>query len=247
MEAVERALDVALIVMRNGGSTVMADRTFRNILKGYKQEGVTAAWRLDLVAVSRVAEGRSPTVLRPVGPIGINLVRASRASVLGERVARGEVDDAALVSEIERINALAPPYNRWVMMAAAAFSAAGFSRIAGGDWGALVAVLIAAGIGQFVRSLLQARKLPVAPVTLCCGVLSACLAAVGLRLGLSRTVPATLIASVIYMVPGLPLINGFVDLVSHKHLILGLERIANAAYLFLVMAVAIALAYGIIM
>jgi hypothetical protein len=28
MQPVERALDVALIVMQNGGSTVMADRTF---------------------------------------------------------------------------------------------------------------------------------------------------------------------------------------------------------------------------
>jgi hypothetical protein len=43
------------------------------------------------------------------------------------------------------------------------------------------------------------------------------------------------------------LINGFVDLVSHKHLILGLERIANAAYLFLVMAVAIGLAAAVVM
>jgi len=135
MEPIERALDVALIVMRNGGSTVMADRTFRNILKGYKQEGVAATWRLDLVAVSSVAEGRSSIILRPVGPIGVNLVRASQASVLGERVARGEVDDAALVSEIERINGLAPPFNRWVMIAAAALSAASFSRIAGGIGG----------------------------------------------------------------------------------------------------------------
>ena len=247
MQSVERALDVALIVMRNGGSTVMADRTFRNILKGYKQDEVTAAWRLDLVAVSRVAEGRTSTVLRPVGPIGVNLVRASRASVLGERVARGEVDGAALDSEIERINALSPPFNRWAMTAAAALAAASFSRIAGGDWGALVTAFIAAGIGQFVRSLLQARKLPVAPVTLFCSLISTFIAALGLRLGLSQTAPAAAIASVIYMVPGLPLINGFVDLVSHKHLILGLERIANAAYLFLIMAVAIALASAVIM
>lgn len=247
MEPIERALDVALIVMRNGGSTVMADRTFRNILKGYKQDGVVATWRLDLVAASSVMEGRSSIILRPVGPIGVNLVRASQASVLGERAARGEVDDAALVSEIERINGLAPPFNRWVMIAAAALSAASFSRIAGGDWGSLVTVLMAAGIGQFVRSLLQDRKLPVAPVTLFCSVLSTFIAAAGLRLGLSQTAPATAIASIIYMVPGLPLINGFVDLVSHKHLILGLERIANAAYLFLAMAVAIALAYGVVM
>jgi uncharacterized membrane protein YjjP (DUF1212 family) len=246
MEPVERALDVALVVMQNGGSTVMADRTFRNILKGYNQDGVSAAWRVDFVAASSVGEGRSSTVLRPVGPIGVNLNRASEAEILGERVARGEVGPAALDSEIERIKALATPYNRWVMIAAAACTAAFFSQIPGGDWGALGIAFVAAGIGQFLRSLLQAGKLAVAPVTLVCGVLSAFIACFGLRLGLSQTAPATLIASVIYMVPGLPLINGFVDVVSHKYLFVGLERIANAVFLFLVLSIAIALAISVI-
>jgi uncharacterized membrane protein YjjP (DUF1212 family) len=197
MQAVERALDVALIVMQNGGSTVMADRTFTNTLKGYKEDGVSAVWRLDFVAASSVAQGQSSAVLRPVGPIGVNLVRASEAALLGERVARGEVDTAALVSEVERIKAFSTTYNRWVMVAAAAFTAAFFSKIPGGDWGALGIAFVAAGIGQFLRSLLQARKLAAASVTLICGVLSACIAGVGLRLGLSQTVPVTLIASVV--------------------------------------------------
>jgi uncharacterized membrane protein YjjP (DUF1212 family) len=246
MQPVERALDVALIVMQNGGSTVMADRTFANILKGYKQDGVSAAWRLDFVAASIVAEGQSATVLRPVGPIGVNLVCTSEAAVLGERVARGEVDTDALDSEVRRIKALATPYNRWVMTAAAACTAAFFSQIPGGDWGALGIAFVAAGVGQFLRSLLQARKLAVAPVTLVCGVLSACIACVGLRLGLSQVAPATLIASVIYLVPGLPLINGFVDMVSHKYLFVGWERIASATFLFLVLAVSIALAVAFV-
>jgi len=245
MQSVERALDVALIVMQNGGSTVMADRTFQNILKGYKQDGVSAVWRLDFVAASSVADGQSATVLRPVGPIGVTLVRTSEAAVLGERVAKGEVSPDAVVSEIERIKALAPPYNRWVMIVAAACTAAFFSKIPGGDWGAFGIAFVAAGVGQFLRSLLQERKFAVATVTLVCGVLSACIACVGLRLGLSQIAPATLIASVIYMVPGLPLINGFVDVVSHKYVFVGLERIVNAAFLFLLLAVAIALAIAL--
>jgi uncharacterized membrane protein YjjP (DUF1212 family) len=237
---------VALIVMQNGGSTVMADRTFQNVIKGYKQNGFIAAWRLDFVAASSVAEGQSSTILRPVGPIGVNLNRPSEAEILGERVARGEVSTAALDSEIERIKALATPYNRWVMVAAAACTAAFFSQIPGGDWGALGIAFVAAGIGQFLRSLLKPRELAVARVTLVCGVLSAFIACFGLRLGLSQTAPATLIASVIYMVPGLPLINGFVDLVSHKYLFVGLERIANAGFLFLALSIAIALAIAVI-
>ncbi len=247
MQSVERALDVALIVIQNGGSTVMADRTFQNVIKGYKQNGVTAAWRLDFVAASSVGEDQSSTILRPVGPIGVNLNRASEAAVLGERVAKGEVSPDAVVSEIERIKALAPPYNRWVMIVTAACTTAFFSQIPGGDWGAFGITSVAAGVGQFLRSLLQDRKLAVAPVTLACGVLSACIAAFGLRLGLSQVAPVTAIASVIYMVPGLPLINGFVDVVSHKYLLVGLERIANAAFLFLTLAVAIALAYAVVM
>jgi uncharacterized membrane protein YjjP (DUF1212 family) len=96
-----------------------------------------------------------------------------------------------------------------------------------------------------LRSRLQARKLAMAPVTLVCGVLSACIAGLGLRLGLSQTVPATLIASVIYMVPGLPLINGFVDVISYRHLFVGLERIANAAFLLVVLTIAIVFAYAV--
>jgi uncharacterized membrane protein YjjP (DUF1212 family) len=246
MESVERALDLALIVMQNGGSTVMADRTFQNILKGYKQDGVSAAWRLDFVAVSSVAQGHFAAFLRLIGPIGVNLIRTSEAALLGARVARGEVNTDALAAEIERVKAFASPYNWWVSIAVAACTAAFFSQIPGGDWGALGIAFVAAGVGQFLRSLLQARKLAVAPVTLVCGVLSACIACVGLRLGLSQVAPATLIASVIYLVPGLPLINGFVDMVSHKYLFVGWERIASATFLFLVLAVSIALAVAFV-
>lgn len=247
MEEVERALDVGLIVIKNGGSTATADRAFQNILKGYKAEGVSATWRLDFVAASSSSEGQPSTVLRPVGPIGGNLLRASEAMVLSDRVAKGEIATATIVSEVKRINTLTTPHNRWVMIAVAACCGAFYSRIIGGDWGALGIVFVAAGVGQFLRSLLQARQMAVAPVTLICGVLSACIAGIGLRLGLSQTIPATAIASVIYMVPGMPLINGFVDMATHKYLFVGLERMANAAFLFLVLTIAIAIANAFVM
>jgi len=242
MQRVERALGVALIVMQNGGSTAMADRTFRNILRGHVEEQASAAWRLDLVTVCGMEDGQSWTVQRPVGAIGVNLVRASEAVVLGERVARGEVDAADLGSEIARIQALASPYGRWTLIAAAACTAAFFSQIPGGDLGAAGIAFVAAGSGQFFRSGLQAMKVTVANVTLVCGVLSAFVAGFGIRLGFTQVAPATVVASVIYMVPGLPLINGFVDVISHKYLLVGFERISNAVFLFLLLALAIALA-----
>jgi uncharacterized membrane protein YjjP (DUF1212 family) len=247
MQPVEMALEAALLVMRNGGSTVAADRSFSNILTGYKKEGLSAVWRLDFIAAPSTAEGQSSTVVQPVGPIGVNLVRVAEVAALGERVAKGEVVIAALGAEIERIKQLPSPYNRWVMMVTALSTAACYSQILGGDWGSLGIACVAAGVGQFLRSLLYARKLAVGPVTLICGVLSAMIASVGLRLGFSHVEPATLVASVIHMVPGLPLINGFVDVVSHKYLLVGIERIMNAAFLFLILAIAIALAHTVVL
>jgi hypothetical protein len=43
------------------------------------------------------------------------------------------------------------------------------------------------------------------------------------------------------------LINGFIDMVSHKHVFVGLERMERAAFLFLVLAIAVALAYAVVM
>jgi uncharacterized membrane protein YjjP (DUF1212 family) len=242
MRSVERALDVALVVIRNGGSTAMADRTFENILRGFRQDSVSTSWRLDAVAATSRAQGVSVTTVRPIGAVGVNLVRALEAAILGDRVARREVDVTDLESEVERINALPPSYNRWTTLMAAASIAAVFSQLAGGDWGALGIAFVAAGVGQLLRGSLQARKLPVAPVHLICGMLSASVAALGLRLGLSQAEPATAVASVVYMVPGLALINGFLDVVSRRYLLVGMERIADAAFLFLILALAIAFA-----
>jgi len=247
MQPVEAALETAVIVMQNGGSTVAAARSFNDILKGYKEDGVSAVWRLDFIAATSSGEGQSRTIVRPVGPIGVNLVRASQIAVFGEHVARGEITTAAVDAQIAHIKQLPSSYSRWLALVAAACIAGSLSRFAGGDWGSFGIVLVAAAVGQIVRSLLQARKVPVASVTLICGVLSACIACLGLRLGFSQVASVTLIASVVYLAPGLPLINGFVDVVSHKYLFVGIERIANALYLFLILAIAIALASAVVM
>ena len=237
------ALEAALVVMQNGGSTVTASRTFANVLKGYKKEGVSAAWRLDFIAATSVGEGLWSTVVRPVGPSGVNLTRVSEVAVLSERVAHGKVTVADFDAEVARIKKLPSPYNRWFAMVAAACLSGALSQFAGGDWGSFGIAFVAAGVGQRLRSQLQAANVAAAYVTLLCGVLSACMASVALRAGFSQETAVTLIASVVYLAPGLPLINGFVDVLSHRFLFVGIQRIASAAYLFLVLAIAIALAF----
>lgn len=246
---VDTALDAALIVLESGGATNLAERTFNNVLKGFRQYGdapdatVASVWRSDFVAVA-VSTTRLPsaTFLRRVGALGFALFRASEAMLLGERVARGEVAAASVAGEIDRIKSLAGPYNRWVVILAAACAAAFFTRTAGGDYGALGVALVAAAAGQFMRGLPPFRGVIRTVNISIAAIVSALIGTAGLRLGLSTAVPATLMGSIIYLIPGLSLANGFADLVSERHLLVGVERFLHAALVFLILTLALVIA-----
>ena len=44
---IDVALDIALVVMENGGSTVRADRVLMNVLTGFGNHNVSTLWRTD--------------------------------------------------------------------------------------------------------------------------------------------------------------------------------------------------------
>jgi len=231
--------------MENGGSTVRAERAFNEILKGLNIAGVASLWRYDFVAVTRTTGGQSETVIRPIRPPGANLLRVAEASTLAERIANGNFDQATIASEVGRIRNIPSPYNRWLVILAAACAAGFFTNFIGGKWGGFGIAFVAGAIGQMLRAALQARRIGGASTTMLCALVSALLAALGLRAGISQSAAATLIGSVGYMIPGLPLMNGFLDIASHKHISVGIQRVINAAFLFLILAIAIAIGQAV--
>lgn len=244
--AIDTALDVALLVMENGGSTFRANQTFQAMLSGLHQEGVNVLWQLSTVTVFTQGDGPMTVRMRPVRAAGVNLSRVSAAWALARQVGIGDIGPTDIPVEIKRINALPLPYGPGVMVAIAALTAASFSQLIGGDGGSLALAAIAGGAGQSVRLNLQARHFTSATVTLLCALLSALVASLGLRAGWSQVVPATLMGSVGYMMPGLVLANGFADLISQRHLSVGLERIANAVFVFLLLTLGIAIAEALV-
>jgi len=250
---VETALVAAVIVLESGGSTSLAERTFNNILKAYSKNDAARArvapvWRSDFVAVSVSPIGSpSSTILRSLGVLGFSLFRASEAALLGERAARGEVERAAIASEVDRIKALASPHNRWIIILAAACAAAFFTQTASGDYGAFTVALVAAATGQFVRSSGPVRKLNRAMNISIAAIISALIGAAGLRLGIAHGETATLLGSIIYMVPGLSLANGFVDFVSDGLMLVGVERLLHAGFTFLILTLAVVVAAAVLL
>jgi uncharacterized membrane protein YjjP (DUF1212 family) len=238
---IEVALDVALIIVENGGSTLSADRAFTTAARGLGVASASAFWRTDVVIATAVVDGQSSLYVRHAAPPGANLVRVSEASALANRIGSGKLGELAIDAELVRIRPLRPPYGPTVAAVASAVTAGSFARLAGGDWGSVAICAVAGGIGQTVRSLLQRRTHFGGTITVACAALSAFIAAWGLRAHLSRVEPATLVASVVYMIPGLALVNGFIDVTSPKYIAAGAQRIGYALLIAGMLATGIAI------
>jgi len=245
---VDWALDAAAIVMESGGTTALAERTFDGVLaaltKGAESPAMLGSvWRTDFVAATLASpEDGSTSVLRRVPAIGLSLTRATKAAGLGERVARGELNADAIAGEIDRIRKLPAPYGRATIVLASGCAAAFLTQTVEGDAGSIGVAFVAAACGAFLRSLLQGRKAERSACTFAGAILSGLIATAGIRLGLTSSVAATLLGSIIYMVPGIALATGFVDLVSDRHMMPGVERILSGALTFFILALSLVIA-----
>lgn len=243
LHAAQRA---ALLVIRNGGATPVAERMFDNILRAHGQDAVETVWRLDFIAASRARSGEG-AYLRNVGALTLKLALVGEVEALAERAMAERTRIDEVYARLRRLEALPSPCPRSALVAGAA-SAAGFlAHMLARDEGAVVVAFVAAAPGQGARLIRQRRGLSAVALVFVSATRSALVAGARIRLGLVSDTFATLVASVAYLVPGLLLINGFMDLLSQRYLAIGLERMAKAFVLFLVIAIGIALADALVL
>ncbi len=236
------ALRLGVLALENGGSAGLAERAFDRVLAAGGITDGFAVWRLDAVTAGRASDHRA--VVRPVGRVGINLARVSAIGTLIDRPPAGELTVAGAAAEAERIAQLGMAYPTWLIVVATAASAALFARGLNGEWTGTLAAGVAAALGQCVRVWLSRARSPLES-SFAAAVVSAVAAAIGLHLRLVDVAPGTIVASIIYLVPGLPLINGFFDVAVSRHLVLGVQRLISAMVVMALLAVAVALAAAI--
>lgn len=107
---------------------------------------------------------------------------------------------------------------------------ASFCRLFGGDAVAMVVVGVATMAGICVKSDLLRRHVDLRLAVLAAAFVSAVLAAGDALFGLGSTPDIALGASVLYLVPGVPLLNSFSDLV-YRHYICAFSRLIDALVL----------------
>lgn len=104
------------------------------------------------------------------------------------------------------------------------FAFAAFCRLFGGDFGAMGSVFIATLVGVSLRKCLIHLKVDLRLVFVLCAFVASMMAYLGNILGFTQTPDVAIGSSVLFLIPGIYLINGVIDILD-GHSLNGISRI----------------------
>lgn len=117
--------------------------------------------------------------------------------------------------------------NKWLVMVLVAFANASFCRLFGGDWAAMAVVWTATLAGYYLKLMLLARGWDARAMAIVCSFVSAVLGASDQLFSIGATPEVAMATSVLYLVPGIPFINSFSDML-YRHYLCALSRFLDA-------------------
>jgi uncharacterized membrane protein YjjP (DUF1212 family) len=235
------------LMLRAGNVSFRAREGIERLSASMALDHTVSILSFDYIAVTAHEAGRSFTAERRVTGFAINADRIDALDRLAREAPCGTAaaDIEARLDALERAPALRTIE---IVSAAVAVACAAFAFLNGGGPIAMLAAGISGGIGQVLRTLLLGRRLNQFVVTALCAVIAStsyCSIIFGLlALGVSApTHAAGFISSVLFLVPGFPLVAAFTDL-AQGDLTVGVTRFAYCSMLVLAAGFGICIVSG---
>ncbi len=229
-------LDVGTLLMSNGASTGRVRITVNRIAEalGYEVELLITSRSLMLTVTEENGSDYTSSVRR-TPPHGVNFRIVSGISRMSWRVIEDKLSLRQINEEITRLTSL-PHYPRLVVLSLVALAGASFCRLFGGEGWELVVTFVASFFGLFIRQeALKKRFNPYLAIVFA-SFAASMIAGLSVKLGIGDTPEHALATSVLFLIPGVPLINSLTDIIDGNTLN-GIVRGVNG----FVMAFAIAL------
>jgi uncharacterized membrane protein YjjP (DUF1212 family) len=236
-------------LMLQAGNTAVRTRKWANAIApklGFEAVSVIAS--LDTITVS-VRDGSGwLTAMRELGPPGINVLRIAQLERLA-RTAHDKTLPRELAAELAEIESAPHQYSLGQIAAAVGLASGGFAFINGAALPETIAAAVGGGSGQWLRLWLAHRRqnqyASAALSAIMASGVYVLVAAAGSHLGFRfAQYPAGFIASILFLVPGFPLIAGLFDLLQYQTLA-ALSRLAYGLMILLAVAFGLSIVVGV--
>ena len=128
-----------------------------------------------------------------------------------------------------------PRLNAWLVWVLVGFANASFCRLFSGDWIAVAAVFVATLVGFRIKQVLGKHHINHYFIFTISAFVASLIATVTMWQQWGNTPDIAIGASVLYLIPGVPLINGIIDIIE-GHVLAGTARLINAFLLIICIA-----------
>lgn len=236
-EVAKLLIDIGVLLLKSGAHT---ERTVRNLKRvaaafGYEPDIFIAFSGLTLTIHGKE---QSTTLFGRVASHGVHLSMVAAVSKLSWRVSDEGLSIAEIEKELQVIKAL-PHYPRWLILLVIGLGCGALSRIAGAEWQIALATAVASSIALRVRMQLTKWQVNIFLVILASAMTATVIGGFATSLHLGASSGLAIAASVLFLIPGVPLINGVMDLIN-GYMSIGVARLVMGS------AISFSLAWGMI-
>jgi uncharacterized membrane protein YjjP (DUF1212 family) len=243
-DAVEVLLCFGALMLRAGNTAARTREWVEVMARKMGFNAVSVSLSLDSITASVRRSGEQATIVREIGPPGINVSRIVELEQLAKatELEQTPTDIAVKLAEIESI---LPRYSSALIAAAVGVASGGFAFLNGAAAVEMTAAAMGGGIGQWARSWMAHRQLnQYGAATLSAIVASGVYvlaAALAHRAGFEFAhYPAGFIASVLFLIPGFPLVAALFDLLQFQT-VAAVSRLAYGVMILLAVALGLSL------
>lgn len=217
-------------LLGSGATCIRIEKNISRIAQSYGREAdITIMPRHIHLSVKDENTPCGLTVSAPVEHIPISFNVNTLLSQLSWEIYDKKISFNRALSRFESIKRC-DIQNSLLVLVLVSLANASFCRLFGGDLTAMAIVGIATFAGYFLKMMMLKRKIDVRVVVMTCAFVSSVLGASGLLFGISSTPQIALATSVLYLVPGIPFLNSFSDLL-YRHYVCAFSRFTDAMVL----------------
>lgn len=179
------------------------------------------------------------TYVKQTPSLGLNFKINMKLSHLSWRALDEHLSLEQMQAEFDRIVS-EKRESRWLVLVLVALANACFCRLFDGNLTSMAIVAVATLVGFFLKQEMQRRQWNELAIFVICSFVSTMIGSTDFFWFHGGTEDMSLGTSMLYLVPGVPIINGVMDLID-RHVINGIARLANAMLLVACMAVGLSL------
>lgn len=207
-------LEVGALLMASGANTARIRTTIMRIAGafGYNAELLITHRALMLTIFDNESDYFHSSLKR-TSPHGANFKMVSGLSRMSWHIVEGDWSYEEVWAEINRLKAI-PHYPRWIILSTVALAGASFCRVFGGGYQEMLIAFVATFAGLFVRQEAVKKKFNAYMCIFFASLTSCLISGATVKLQLTEHVEFAFATSVLYLIPGIPLINSLSDLLE---------------------------------